>query len=284
MLADFAVRHQFLAQSADKADDEVLADAGVEPPTTLQQLHWLALAFVPSSLLLGLTQFISTDIAAVPLLWIVPLTLYLLTFILVFSTWADRLRPWMLAAQPAVLTVFIAYSFINPATLPYWLDLILHLIAFFLAVMVCHGELAKSRPHPQYLTRFYLVMSFAGMLGGLFNTFVAPFVFNSVYEYPIMIVAALLLRPGFFDGKWFLQPIFPAVVLTVGLIVYFSSRDLFDYLDLIGGALILLAGISYSLRRNPLALGSLTGVILLFTLGLHSMAPTRCTRNAPSSV
>jgi hypothetical protein len=198
----------FWRSQADNEDDEVLSDAGIEPPSTLQQLRWLALAFVPSSLLLGLTQFISTDIAAVPLLWIVPLTLYLLTFILVFSTWADLIRPWMLAAQPAVLTVFIAYSFINPATLPYWLDLILHLLAFFLAVMVCHGELAKSRPHPQYLTRFYLVMSFAGMLGGLFNTFVAPFIFNAVYEYPIMIVAALLLRPGFFNGKWFLHRFF----------------------------------------------------------------------------
>jgi len=178
----------------------------------------------------------------------------------------------MLAAQPAVLTVFIAYSFINPATLPYWLDLILHLVAFFLAVMVCHGELAKSRPHPQYLTRFYLVMSFAGMLGGLFNTFVAPFIFNAVYEYPIMIVAALLLRPGFFNGKWFLQPIFPLLVLIVGLTIYFSTEQLFDYLDLIGGALILLAGLSYSLRHSPIGLGVLTGVILLFTLGLHSMA------------
>lgn len=262
----------FWRSQADKEDDEVLNDAGIEPPSTLQQLHWLALAFVPSSLLLGLTQFISTDIAAVPLLWIVPLTLYLLTFILVFSNWADRIRPWMLAAQPAVLTVFIAYSFINPATLPYWLDLILHLLAFFLAVMVCHGELAKSRPHPQYLTRFYLVMSFAGMLGGLFNTFVAPFIFSAVYEYPIMIVAALLLRPGFFSGKWFLQPIFPVLVLIAGLTIYFTTQQLFDYLDLIGGALILLAGISYALRHSPIGLGALTGVILLFTLGLHGMA------------
>jgi len=262
----------FWRSQADNEDDEVLSDAGIEPPSTLEQLRWLALAFVPSSLLLGLTQFISTDIAAVPLLWIVPLTLYLLTFILVFSSWADRIRPWMLAAQPAVLTVFIAYSFINPATLPYWLDLILHLLAFFLAVMVCHGELAKSRPHPYYLTRFYLVMSFAGMLGGLFNTFVAPFIFNAVYEYPIMIVAALLLRPGFFNGKWFLQPIFPLVVLFTGLTIYFTTEQLFDYLDLIGGALILLAGLSYSLRHSPIGLGVLTGVILLFTLGLHSMA------------
>jgi hypothetical protein len=262
----------FWRSQADNEDDEVLLDAGIEPPSTLQQVRWLALAFVPSSLLLGLTQFISTDIAAVPLLWIVPLTLYLLTFILVFSTWAERIRPLMLAAQPAILTVFIAYSFINPATLPYWLDLILHLLAFFLAVMVCHGELAKSRPHPQYLTQFYLLMSFAGMLGGLFNTFVAPFIFNSVYEYPLMIVAALLLRPGFFKDKWFLQPIFPVLVLITGLTIYFSTEQLFDYLDLIGGALILLAGVSYSLRHSPIGLGLLTGVILLFTLGLHSMA------------
>ena len=243
-----------------------------DAPGLQQQCHWLLLAFVPSSLLLGLTQYISTDIAAVPLLWILPLTLYLLTFILVFSNQAGRIHPLMLAAQPAVLLVFIAYSFINPAVLPYWLDLLLHCLAFFLAVMVCHGELAKNRPHPQHLTHFYLVMSFAGMLGGLFNTFVAPFVFNAVYEYPIMIVAALLLRPGFFHVKWFLQPIFPLLVLCTGLGIYFGSDALFDYLDIIGGALILLAGLTYSVRHSPLGLGSLTAVILLFALGLHGMA------------
>ena len=176
-----------------------------EKPELREQIHWLALAFVPSSLLLGLTQFISTDIASVPLLWIVPLTLYLLSFILVFSKWAACIHPAMLAAQPALLLIFIGYSFINPALLPYWLDLILHSAAFFLAIMVCHGELAKHRPPTLYLTRFYLVMSFGGMLGGLFNTFVAPFVFNAVYEYPIMIVAALLLRPDFSTGYGFIK-------------------------------------------------------------------------------
>lgn len=250
---------------------ETAAEEIAAPPMR-QQLHWLALAFVPSSLLLGLTQYISTDIAAVPLLWILPLTLYLLSFILVFSKWADRIHPGMVALQPAVLLIFIAYSFINPAVLPYWLDLILHCLAFFLAIMVCHGELAKHRPHPQHLTRFYLVMSFAGMLGGLFNTFVAPFVFNAVYEYPIMIVAALLLRPGFFNGRWFLQPIFPGLLLLMGFAVYFGTDRLFEYLDVIGGALILLAGLTYSVRHSPLGLGLLTAVILVFTLGLHSLA------------
>lgn len=255
----------------DDSTPEAVTEDLAAPPMR-QQLYWLALAFVPSSLLLGLTQYISTDIAAVPLLWILPLTLYLLSFILVFSKWADRIHPGMVALQPAVLLIFIAYSFINPAVLPYWLDLILHCLAFFLAIMACHGELAKHRPHTRFLTRYYLVMSFAGMLGGLFNTFVAPFVFNAVYEYPIMIVAALLLRPGFFNGRWFLQPIFPGLLLIIGFAIYLSTDSLFEYLDIIGGALILLAGLTYSVRHSPLGLGLLTAVILVFTLGLHSLA------------
>lgn len=243
-------------------------------PNWQTELHWLALAFVPSSLLLGLTQFISTDIASMPLLWIVPLTIYLLSFILVFSKWAAKIHPLMLQAQPAVLLVFIAYSFINPAVIPYWLDLILHSLAFFLAIMVCHGELARRRPHAKYLTRYYLIMSFGGMLGGLFNTFVAPFIFNAVYEYPIMIVAALLLRPAVFQTRWYMNLIFPALVLSIGFSLYtfIETQLLFEYLDIIGGALILLAGLTYSFRQSPLGLGALTAIILIFTLGLHSLA------------
>jgi hypothetical protein len=265
----------FMLWRNQKTDDQPESEPEVvEELPVPQQLHWLALAFVPSSLLLGLTQFISTDIAAVPLLWIVPLTVYLLSFILVFSKWADHFHPVVLAAQPAMLTVFIAYSFINPAVLPYWLDLIFHLLAFFLAIMVCHGELAKTRPHTRHLTRFYLIMSFGGMLGGLFNTFVAPFIFNAVYEYPIMIVAALLLRPGFFQEKWYLQCIFPLLMLIIGFSLYglLSNEQLFEYLDMIGGALILMAGLTYSFRNTPAGLGFLTAVLLIFTLGLHSLA------------
>lgn len=241
------------------------------------KLHWLVLALVPSSLLLGLTNFISTDIASVPLLWIIPLTLYLLSFIIVFSKWGDKVHPIMVKLQPVILLPFIAYSFINPAVLPYWLDLALHLSAFFLAVMVCHGELAKNRPHTEHLTTFYLIMSFAGMLGGMFNTFVAPFAFNAVYEYPIMIIAALLLRPGLKAAicsqsyDWLKQIAFPVALLTIGLIIYFSADNLPQYLDAIGGALILLAGLLYSFRKQAIALSALTATIIFFTLGLHGL-------------
>jgi len=236
------------------------------------QLYWLALAFVPSSLLLGLTNFISTDIASVPLLWIIPLSLYLLSFILVFSHWADRIHPVMVGLQPVVLLPFIAYAFIDPAALPFWANLILHLLAFFVAIMVCHGELAKHRPATHYLTTFYLIMSFAGMLGGMFNTFVAPFIFNAVYEYPIMIVAALLLRPGTHHPHPLYQLIFPVILLILGLAIYLSQGHLSQSLIYAAtNGLILLAGLSYSFRSHPYTLGLTTAVILFFALGIQTL-------------
>ena len=258
-------------QSAESTDKIEEVEESENLPL-LTQLHWLVLAFVPSSLLLGLTNFISTDIASVPLLWIIPLTLYLLTFILVFSKWADKIHPAMVSLQPIVLLPFIAYSFVDPAALPFWLNLILHLIAFFLAVMVCHGELAKRRPHTKHLTHFYLIMSFAGMLGGMFNTFVAPFIFNAVYEYPIMIVAALFLRPGFSSQKVLFQMWFPLLLLCLGLTVYLLSDNLSQSIIYSAtNGLILLAGLSYAFRSQAINLGLLTGVILFFTLGIQNL-------------
>lgn len=266
-----------LWRSREVSNDPVaIADEETELSQSTM-LHWLALAFVPSSLLLGLTNFISTDIASVPLLWIIPLTLYLLSFILVFSKWNDRIHPVLVNLQPVVLLPFIAFSFINPAVLPYWLDLGLHLTAFFIAVMVCHGELARLRPHTDHLTRYYLIMAFAGMLGGMFNTFIAPFIFNGVYEYPIMIVAALLLRPGlrsaFAEGRsaWLGQIILPAILLCAGIVVFTAIDDLPAYLDTLGVCLILLAGVTYSFRNKPLTLALLTGILIGFTLVLHGM-------------
>ncbi len=255
----------------------VASDEKDEALGTSTKLHWLVLAFVPSSLLLGVTSFISTDVASVPLMWIIPLALYLLSFIIVFSRRGAIIHPAMVAIQPIVLLPFVAFSFINPAIIPYWLNLALHLLAFFLAIMVCHGELAHSRPHTRHLTTFYLIMAFGGMLGGMFNTFVAPFVFDSVLEYPIMIVAALLLRPTLKSSqapRWqqLAQDMaFPITLLLVGLFVYYSVERIGYYLDLIGTVLILLAGINYALRFRPVMLALLTGVLLFFIIGLHNL-------------
>ena len=263
-------------QSSANTETEELETAQTEP-TLLTKLHWLALAFVPSSLLLGLTNFVSTDIAAVPLLWIIPLTLYLLSFVLVFSRWEKSIHRVSVWLQPVVLLPFIAYSFINPAVLPFWVDLALHLSVFFLAVMVCHGELAKYRPHTRYLTLYYLIMSFAGMLGGMFNTFVAPFIFNGIYEYPIMIVAALLLRPAdkIWQNQqwqvWAKQAVFPLLIFVLGWVIYLGVSDLGVYMDNIGTALILFAGLTYAFRKQALSLALFTGTIIFFIVGLRAI-------------
>jgi hypothetical protein len=241
------------------------------------QLHWLLLAFVPSSLLLGLTNFISTDIASVPLLWIIPLTLYLLSFVIVFSKWNDKIHPVMVTLQTIFLLPFIAYAFINPADLPYWAYLILHLLAFFFAVMVCHGELTKLRPHTQHLTSFYLIMSFAGMLGGMFNAFVAPIVFNAVYEYPIMIVAALLLRPRlqpFMQSKTalLLEIGVPVLLAMVGVVLYKSVDDFISYFDVAVISLIALTFSSFLFRARPVGFALVIGAIIFLALGLHGLS------------
>jgi len=261
----------------DSTANTVASEEDVPELTLQKKLYWLILALVPSSLLLGLTNFISTDIASVPLLWVIPLTLYLLSFVIVFSKWGAKVHGLMVIIQPFVLLPFIAYSLINPAILPYWVNLALHLAAFFLAIMVCHGELARNRPHTRFLTDFYLIMSFAGMLGGMFNTFVAPFIFDSVYEYPIMIIAALMLRPRLrrSERPWLQQlgmdALFPLIIFIVGLSIYFTTDNLGQYIDSIGAALILLAGLNYSFRERPTTLALSTAVLIFFTMGLHGV-------------
>jgi hypothetical protein len=181
----------------------------------------------------------------------------------------------MVKLQPVFLLPFIAYAFINPADLPYWAYLILHLIAFFFAVMVCHGELAKNRPSTQHLTSFYLIMSFGGMLGGMFNTFVAPFIFNGIYEYPIMIVAALLLRPWpthTLKKDLLIQISAPVILIFIGWILYIKTQDLLAYFDIIVISLILLALSSYFLKNKPVAFAFTIGAIIFLSLSLHGLS------------
>ena len=253
--------------------ENVTTSASNAPPLSWKtKFYWGALAFVPSSLLLGLTNFISTDIASVPLLWIIPLTVYLFSFVVVFSRWNDKSHAWFVRLQPVFLIPFVAYAFINPADLPYWMYLFFHVIAFFFAIMVCHGELAAQRPHSSHLTTYYLIMSFAGMLGGMFNTFVAPFVFNGIYEYPLMIIAALLLRPSLKKlslKETSSQLIDPLLLLIIGAGIYFSVSNLTDYFDGVVISLCVLTIAVYFLRQRVVAYAGLMGVIISAAMSLH---------------
>ena len=163
-------------------------------PGWRQRAHWIALAFVPSSLLLGVTTFLTTDVAAVPLLWIVPLVIYLLSFVLVFAR--RVLLPHKLVARALPLWMLpLAWLIVFNTALPVSIQAPIHLLAFFLAAMVCHGELARQRPDGRYVTEFYLSLSIGGVLGGLFNALVAPLAFTTVLEYPLALVLACALYP-----------------------------------------------------------------------------------------
>jgi hypothetical protein len=181
------------AASPKVQQKELLEDTG--PLTWQRRLRWLVLAFVPSSLLLGVTSYFSTDIAAIPLLWVVPLSLYLLTFVLVFT---PRLRlPYPLLSRGLALATLLVTIVLLSETEPepVWVLILIHLALFFLAALVCHGELAQDRPAPRHLSEFYLWMSLGGVLGGLFNALIAPLVFDRIAEYPLAMVLACLCRP-----------------------------------------------------------------------------------------
>lgn len=227
-------------------------------PSLIQQLHWLMLALVPSSLLIGTTHYLSTDIASVPLLWIIPLALYLLSFILVFSRYNDSLHPWISRLQPWIVTPFLIYYFSDQKLADYSLELALHLLVFFICIMFCHGELARRRPQPEYLTQYYLIMSLGGMLGGVFNNFVVPFVFDDLYEYPLMIIAALMLNTV---TKKHYAPI-PKNIRLVSLLIYlaFFGAIVYQYHQDIANntliALIVIAVVSnyFMFHKNMLSL------------------------------
>lgn len=176
------------------------ADTQWKSPSGREILRWMALAFVPSGLLVAITSHISADVAAVPLLWIVPLALYLLSIIITFQQNPALSHERMLALQPfslAVAVFILAASSFTQFTQLLPIIVIVNLSAFFIGAIVCHGELARRRPNSQYLTQFYLSMSLGGVLGGAAAGLLAPNIFSSVLEYPLLMAATILCRPGF---------------------------------------------------------------------------------------
>ena len=226
-----------------------------------RRLKWVRLALVPSSLMLGVTSYISIDLAPVPLLWVVPLSIYLLSFILQFSRgkahtwwWGRYLVP--LLALPVVLTLATG------ANQPQWIGLSVHLAFFFAACMLCHGELANDRPGRHHLTEFYLWLSVGGALGGLFNALVAPLLFKSIIEYPLMVVIACLLRAGKERAdKWDLATPLIIFVLLCGVLHKMKQINVDWHVFLIPFAASLLVAYFFVERRVRFGLAMLSVLI-----------------------
>ncbi len=169
------------------------------------RLGWIALAFVPSSLMLGVTLKLTTDVAAFPLLWVLPLSVYLLTFVLAFSQ--QKGDPGRFPAVLWwVLAPALAVAMVGSTLLPVVISLPLHLLGLLVGGLVCHGRLAATRPPAKYLTEFYLLLSVGGALGGVFNALLAPAIFSDVWEYPIALslvgVAAVTSTKHAAQWRW----------------------------------------------------------------------------------
>ena len=179
--------------SGESRIETVASDAPIE---FSERLRWLALAFVPSSLLLSVTTYLSTDIAATPLLWVIPLSLYLLTFVIVFARRGTALAT-PIAILHSVLITALAYILFRETSLGFRVGYLFHLALFTVTALVLHGELSASRPHPTRLTEYYLWISLGGALGGMLTAIAVPLIFRSTRDYTLMLVVGCMLRVVF---------------------------------------------------------------------------------------
>lgn len=243
-------------------------------PSLNRRLRWLLLAFAPSSLMLGVTNYITTDIASVPLLWIIPLALYLLTMVFAFARkplFSPRLADLIVpGATVVLLMLYLADSSGRGSRML----ILLHLAYFFFAALMCHGQLAADRPGPRYLAQFYVWLSLGGVLGGIFNALAAPLLFTSVVEYPLAILLSCLLLPRAqgvrADGHGepraqkrldFALPVL-IFVFTVGL---GWAADRLAPIQMSGSVFVVAVPLffSYPLRKRPVRFALSLGAVIL---------------------
>ena len=225
----FAILVTLTCAIAFKALANVTTEAPKSPATTAnneltasRRLRWLALSFAPSSLMLGVTTYITTDVASVPLLWVIPLALYLLTFVLAFTRKQfGSTALWNRAVVIGALVVTLILA--SGATEPTWILILANLGFFFVAALMCHRQLAGDRPSVAHIAEYYLWIAIGGALGSVFNVLIAPVLFRSIVEYPLAIVIACMLvgieRADDIRRTKYLDVVYPAglYVLTLGL-------------------------------------------------------------------
>jgi hypothetical protein len=246
----------------DAATEVAPADAASPPPKATEYLLWLVLSALGSLMLLAVTSHITQNVASVPFVWIVPLVLYLLSFILVFDVGGARAksgwyaRAWGLPALFALMLGMSWYLYQNLGVMDIRYSIALYSAGLFAACMFCHGELAAMRPAPRYLTRFYLMISIGGASGGLFVGLIAPRIFTTFVELPMALVAcgalAALLTwrtarsgPGSSTRKFFLFAV-PAAALAVTAAVAWQGYKYVDYIH--GNAIVMTRNFYGTLR------------------------------------
>ena len=186
LLTGYGALRSLRSKAARDPGPAPVIEAGPRPGRGVQAM-WLALSAAASLMMLATTGHITQEVAVIPFLWVLPLSLYLLTFIIAFSDerWYFRRATWIVFY---VSTLFFAFALVRGPRLGVPLQLLIYLATLFFAALISHSELYRLRPHPAYLTRFYLMVSVGGALGGIFVSLVAPLIFNGFWELSLSLL------------------------------------------------------------------------------------------------
>ena len=242
-------------ETAAEAGAIEIRDSAAAAPTWGQRASWVGLSAVPSGLLVAFTSYVTTDIASAPFLWVLPLALFLGTFILVFKERPTIPHYWLLMLQPA-LVGGVLFGLATPGNRGWTIACVAGTGAFFVTTMVAHRELFDRRPSPQHLTEFYLWMSLGGVIGGMFAALAAPQVFNAIWEFPLLLVLGMACRPGAITRPAVPGEIRDLAVIAIGALV----------------AMLVIAGLMASGRMDPITLPRIMficgfGVLTMLSIG-----------------
>lgn len=256
-------------------EKEAQASSSGERPPLKRLAYWVLLAFVPSSLMLGVTTHISMDVSPTPLFWIAPLAIYLMTYILAFSRFNKNILSVVLSLQSMAVILFLSLyvlSFVSDRLV------IVHLVIFFIMAQVCHSTLAENKPAASQLTLFYLMVAVGGALGGIFNGLLAPVIFNDYYEYIVVFILALLLRPGKIISGRSMQEIwrdfaYPLAVffLAFGLYAMAYKAGTFNKTYEEVAVFLLIGGLLPPIKNYPVRYAMMAIVLVFF--GSYVFAP-----------
>ncbi len=235
----------------------------ITAPSLKDGMLWVFLAAIASLFLLVTTAQITQEIAVVPFLWVLPLTIYLLSFILTFSgeRWYAR---GLFSALLLLSMALVLWALIERATMPLLLQIAIYALTLFAVAMICHGELYRLRPHPIHLTRFYLLVSVGGAMGGIFATLIAPLLFRGFWEYPIALTLTWLMLLLFFLQRTKTTPrlgwLSQLLILALGLGLSVTVTYQFIYTDL---------------SRSLLLARNFYGIVRVTSLDPPEVAPAR---------
>jgi hypothetical protein len=252
----------------DEAPDRI-ADPPSARPTPGKVLGWLVLVVIPSSWLMGVTTYLTTDLAPMPLFWVIPLALYLVSFIVAFAgpdSAAVRLAAAVLPFCAMPLALVLCAGFVHAFWIP------LHLLTFFAGAIACHGALARTRPPARHLSTFYVAIALGGLLGGVFNAILAPLLFDRIVEYPLAIVTGCLFAGGVGGlamittrRRWLGDLLLPGTIFVLAALLVTNQASLADsFLGVLG--VMMASGLGFytlvTARRRPARFALAAGAVL----------------------